>query len=95
MSASPFPPPSSDPVGSLASLTWLWDWAWPALSSLFGAGAMWGATRATAADHGRRLERLEESVPAAMSTIAEKIDDNHREVMRMIVSLAQQKKLVE
>ena len=91
MAASPFPPPSSDYVGPLAALSWLWDWGWPALSSLFGAGAMWGATRATAADHGRRISRLEESVPAAMTNIGEKIDDNHREVMRMIVNLAQHK----
>jgi hypothetical protein len=91
MAASPFPP-SPESVGPLANLSGIWEWGWAALSSLFGAGVMWGATRTTAADHGRRIARLEERVPAAMTEIGEKIDENHREVMRMIVSLAAHKK---
>jgi hypothetical protein len=88
MAASPFPPPGPEVGGPLASLAWVWDWIWPALSSAFGAGAMWGITRATAVDHDRRLNRLEETVPAALQAIGDKIDDNHRETMRMIVTLA-------
>ena len=91
MAANPFPPPAPDVGGSVLSLAWLWNLVWPALSSAFGAGVVWGASRASVLDHDRRLTRLEDSVPEAMKSIADKIDDNHREAMRMIVSLAQRK----
>ena len=88
MASAPFPPTGPDVGGSLFSLAWIWDWIWPAVASAFGAGAVWGATRSTTVDHGRRLERLEENLPAALHAIGDKIDDNHRETMRMIVALA-------
>ena len=91
MAASPFPPTAGEAAGPLAGLAWVWSWVWPALSSAFGAGAVWGVTRSTAADHDRRLTRLEDSVPAVLQSIGEKIDENHREVMRMIVNLAHNK----
>lgn len=93
MSASSFPPDTSGSPVPASALLWFWNWMWPAISSIFGAGVMWGITRTSTNDHARRLTRLEETVPEALRDISDKIDDNHRETMRLIFSMAQQRKL--
>ena len=71
--------------------TW-WNWVVGPFLSLFVAGSAWGVARSTQKDHARRLDQLEKDVPKGIQTIAEKMDDNHREVMRMIVNLASGRK---
>jgi hypothetical protein len=72
-------------AGALSS--W-WGWFSAPIAALFGAGVAWGATRATQRDHGRRLDAIEEDLPGQLRLIDDKMDRNHREIMRMIVSLA-------
>ena len=87
MPSSPFPSPSD-----AGAFSWLGDWIWTAASAAFGGGIIWGAHRSTSVDHARRLESLEKAVPDGVRMLGEKIDANHRDVMRMIVAIASSKR---
>ncbi len=78
------------PADTAAVPSW-WAWVAGPVMSLVGVGAAWGATRATQRDHGRRLDTLEQDQGEGFKELADKIDNNHREVMRHIVNLAQRR----
>ncbi|MDE2471137.1 MAG: hypothetical protein KGL35_20940 [Bradyrhizobium sp.] len=61
-----------------------------ALEALDAGGAR-SRAEAAAAEHDRRLGALEKAMPDGLKLLGDKMDANHREVVRMIVDLAGKK----
>ena len=84
----PVSPPPAESVATIQSLGWLWAWLWPAMSSVFGAGVVWGTSRSTTVEHGKRLSRLEAQHDELLEKLTDKIDSNHKDLTKMIFDLA-------
>ena len=78
MAAAPITPPSGDDAAQvIAQASSWWTAIVGALSAVGSGGFVWGVTRSTLADHGRRIGELEGTVKAGMQRIEDKIDRNH------------------
>ena len=86
MAAAPVNPPSPDDAAqAVAAVSSWWTALVGALSAVGSGGFVWGVTRSTLADHGRRIEELEGTVKDGMQRIEDKIDRNHNLIVNKLI----------
>ena len=84
--AAPVQPPSSeDAVQAVAAVSSWYTAVVGALSAVFSGGLVWGITKSTLTDHGRRLDSLENSVHVGLRRIEDKIDTNHNLIVSKLI----------
>ena len=91
MAAAPVNPPSPDEAAQAIGAVSSWWTALVGLVSAVGSGGfVWGVTRSTLADHGRRIEELEDTVKDGMKRIEDKIDRNHNLLVDKLIPNARE-----